>query len=56
MTETVYRKRSFKEIKQSTIKAAKELFYSEEVIEKLKKAKTEGELGLIMTTARKRKE
>lgn len=56
MIETVYRKRSFKEIKSSIIKAAKELCYGEEVIEKLKKAKTEGELCRIMTTARKRKE
>ena len=40
--------------KRSTIKAAKELHYDKNVIEKLNYATTDSELSHIMCTARKR--
>lgn len=41
-------------LKKSTIKAAKELFYDKSYIHQLEHAKTEGELTRIMITARER--
>ena len=38
--------------KRQAIKAAKDLKYGDEVVEKLKKAKTEGEIDRIMKAAR----
>lgn len=42
----------FKRLKKMTIKAAKDLCYGQEVIDKLENAKTEGELYRIMRAAR----
>ena len=39
--------------KENTIKIAKELFYNQDTIEKLKNAKSTGELSRIMNNARK---
>ena len=41
-----------KKYKAWAIKAAKELWYGKEVVEKLKAAKTDNEISLIMQTAR----
>ena len=41
-----------KKYKAWAIKAAKELWYGKEVVEKLKAAKTDNEISLIMKTAR----
>ena len=41
-----------KKYKAWAIKAAKELWYGKEVIKKLKNAKTDNEISLIMQTAR----
>ena len=38
--------------KKKAIRAARELYYSEEVIEAIKNAKTESEVIQILTTAR----
>lgn len=43
------------QIKKSQIKTAKQLLYSEEVINKIKNAKTEYEIDRIMTQARRDK-
>ena len=40
--------------KKKAIKAAKELDYSEEVIEAIRSAKTQNEITRILTTARRR--
>ena len=40
--------------KKKAIIAARELYYSEEVIEAIRNAKTENEATLILTTERKR--
>ena len=45
---------TFENLKKSTIKAAKELFYDKSYIHQLEHAKTEGELTRIMITARER--
>ena len=45
-------KADFNNTKRRTIKAAEELYYSKDIIAKLKKAKTETELTQIMKTAR----
>lgn len=39
--------------KNAAIKAAKELGYGEEVVEKIKAAKSDSDVGRIMITARK---
>lgn len=44
-----------KEYKAQAIKAARELWYGKKVIEKIKAAKTDNEIALIMRTARKEK-
>lgn len=44
---------SLKYEKENTIKIAKELFYNQDTIEKLKNAKSTGELSRIMNDARK---
>ena len=43
---------NFKKVQKQTIKAAKELLYSPEIIEKLNNAKSTNELANIMKTAR----
>lgn len=43
------------QIKKAQIKTAKQLLYSEEVINKIKNAKTEYEIDRIMTQARRDK-
>ena len=51
-----YKKRplSFNETKRSVIRAAKELRYGKDILDKLEKATTENELAFIMTTARRK--
>ena len=53
-TKQPFNAEAFTDLKKNTIKAARELFYSETYISQLKKAKTEGELNRIMATARER--
>lgn len=43
------------EYKKNALKAAKQLGYGKAVVEKIKAAKTDGEIARIMTTARKEK-
>lgn len=43
----------FRVVKRKAIKAAKDLGYGKDVIEKVKAAKNEGEINSAMTTARK---
>lgn len=54
--KAAYLKRSFSEVKRTTIRAAKELKYDEDILDDLQKANTEEELTSIMTKARKREE
>lgn len=46
-------KKDIKAQRKEGIKIATELFYGEDVIEKIKKAKTKFEIEKILTTARK---
>lgn len=45
----------FKTYQEDAIQAAEELMYGDKVIERLKKATTEGEVCRIMVTARNKK-
>lgn len=45
--------REFYNYKRGVLKTARELLYSESVINRLKNAKTESEISRIMATARK---
>lgn len=45
----------FKTYQEDAIQAAEELMYGDKVIERLKKATTEGEVCRIMATARNKK-
>lgn len=49
-----YNELSDKRYKKFALKAAKELGYSDEVIERIKNAESDFEVSRIMTTARKR--
>lgn len=50
----IYKKGDFELTKKDRIAITKELFYSDDVIEALEAAKTEGELDRIMIHARNR--
>ena len=54
MSDIVYAE-SFEQRKLNLVKAAKELKYEDEVIEKIKEATTDEQLNRIMLNARKRK-
>lgn len=50
-----YVEHGFKTAKSRAVKAAKDLYYGDDVVDALEKAKTIGEIDIIMVTARKKK-